>query len=143
MVAFGFSPPHVLARDPPGRRRMPIELARGRLPINVFRRADGARGLANRRATQRLRFGGRESGGGGNRIAGRRDSLLRLIERAWARFVVLRDRSADDRSIGGVHTNISVLRGGCADPKSQKTQRHQYGMDAMHDQLPAKSDTLA
>jgi hypothetical protein len=107
-VAFGVSPPYVLACEPPGRRRAPIEFARGRLPVNMFRRrrrTDAALCLAHRRATQRLWLGG-----GRQRVAWLRNalrSLRRLIEWVWRRVVVtLSDRSADDCSVGSLHTNV-------------------------------------
>jgi len=106
-VAFGVSPPYVLACEPPGRRRASIEFARGRLPVNVFRRrgADVARRLAYRRPAQRLWFGG-----GRQRVAWLRNalrSLRRLIERVWRCVIVtLSDRSADDCAVGSLHTNV-------------------------------------
>jgi hypothetical protein len=115
-ITLGFSQPHILASDPPGWERPPIELARGRLPINVFWGTHVARGFANGAATQQPRIGSGGSGGRRSRVAGLRNGLLRLVERAWGRAAVtLGDRSADDCPVGGVHTNVSVLRGGCAD----------------------------
>jgi hypothetical protein len=97
-AAFNMQAPRILMNDP--ARRAPFELARGRRAIDVSWRMHAAFSFMPRPAQRRLRFGD-----GWSKWDRLRDT--RPIERAGSRIAAaLGDRSADDRPIGAMDTDI-------------------------------------